>query len=95
MIREYLFSMTFWPVMENTKYLMKKHLGIQHEVALYGGGCIAACLISGTLSYPAEMIKTLRISFEKEYANLSSTQIVRNVYNEGGIKAILDGNFNH
>lgn len=72
MIREYLFSLTFWPVLENTKYLMKTHLGVENQVALYAGGSIAACLVSGTISYPADMIKTLRISFEKEYGSLSS-----------------------
>lgn len=91
MIREYLFSMTFWPIMENSKIIFREHLGVENEVALYFGGSIVACLVSGTLTYPPEMIKTLRISFEKEYGALSSSQIVRNVYNEGGFKAILDG----
>lgn len=47
-------------------------------------------MIAATVSYPADILKTLRISYEKEYSKLSNTQIFRNVYNEGGYRAFGD-----
>jgi Mitochondrial carrier protein len=93
-VREYLFSLTFWPVMENTKLFLRDHAGVQNPVVLDCVGGMVGCLISSTISYPADMMKTLRISFEKKYADTSTVNMFKMVYKEGGSKAFLDGKLN-
>ena len=83
-LREYLFTMAFWPVAENTKSLLHSKFGITNHIVLQTTASVAAGLVAATISYPADMIKTLRISYEKDFSKLSNAEIFKNVYKEGG-----------
>ena len=84
-------SVLFWPVCESTKLFLKTRVGVQKEGYLAPTSAFLSCLICGVLTYPFELLKTLKISYEDRYGGKSGLRILKDLYRAGGIESLTAG----
>jgi hypothetical protein len=51
-------------------------------------------MVGATLSYPFDLVRTLKIVYEKDYAKESSMKILKMIIQERGWKGFYDGKLN-
>lgn len=91
--RDILFSAFFWPTAEMTKRILRENTPLQREAVVMPLSSIVACFIAGTVSYPWEFVKIMRVSFELEYKGKNFLHIFRDVYSATGYQGVLAGRF--
>lgn len=91
--RDLVFTAMFWPVVERAKIFLRESTPLQSEAVVMPLSSIIACLVSGTVSYPWQLVKTMRVTFELEYKGKSSMIIIKDIYARAGASGLLSGNF--
>lgn len=89
--RDLIFTAMFWPTVERSKLLLREHTPLQREGIVMPLSSIIACVIAGSATYPWQLVKTMRVSFELEYKDKNFVEIFKDMYKSSGTKGILSG----
>jgi hypothetical protein len=89
-IRDYVQVSILWSTFELFKEYFKENY-IHDPVLSSAAASFNAGALSAVVSYPLDLVRTLKISYENEYRKTSGWQIVKNVYKESGARGFYEG----
>lgn len=91
--RDLVFTAVFWPVVERSKVFLREYTPFKRESVVMPLSSIIGCLVSGTLTYPMEFVKTMRVTYELEYKHKNFLTIFKDVYSTSGCTGLCSGIF--
>jgi hypothetical protein len=88
--RDLAFNLAFWPVYETLKPYINNNY-VENPVISSSIASFFASAVGATLSYPFDLVRTLKIVYEKDYAKESSIRILRKIIQDRGWKGFYEG----
>ena len=88
--RDLAMNLAFWPVYETMKPYINNNY-IDDPVIASSAASFFASIAGATLSYPFDLVRTLKIVYEKDYAKESSTKILKMIIQDRGWKGFYEG----
>jgi hypothetical protein len=83
-------NLAFWPVFETMKPYVRNNFVsdpvLASSIASFFGSAVGA-----TISYPFDLVRTLKIVYEKEYAKETSIKILQKIIQDRGWKGFYEG----
>lgn len=89
-IRDYVQVGTLWSSYELFKEFFKENY-LYDPVLSAAAASFTAGGLSAVVSYPLDLVRTLKITFESEYRNKTGFQILKRVLRESGFRGFYEG----
>ena len=86
-----LFSVMFWPLAEMAKKYIKNRFNIEKEYYVMPLSALVAGQVCATVTYPFDLIRILKISYEDRYGGKTGLSILKDIYKTGGLKYFFAG----
>lgn len=74
--RDLAMNLAFWPLYETMKPYIRNNY-VSDPVLASSIASFFASVVGATISYPFDLVRTLKIVYEKEYAHESSLEIIK------------------
>ena len=87
-IRDILYSGYFWFVSQNLQNFLKSSNLIENQLALPILGGISGAFVSSVLTFPLDLVKVLKVSFDGNYRNMSNLKVFQNVVKQEGLSSL-------
>lgn len=89
--RDIIFTAMFWPIVERSKKFLKENTPLKREGVIMPLSSIIACILAGSATYPWDLVKTMRVSFELEYKGKGFVEIFKDMHKNSGVSGMLSG----
>jgi len=83
-------NLSFWPVYETMNPYIRNNY-ISDPVVASSVASFFASAIGATISYPFDLVRTLKILYEKDFAKENSYKILKMIIKERGWKGFYEG----